>query len=231
MPFYGNITFAVGANICFISYCPQVSLQQFSHFCGANILNDRWIITAAHCTDGSSPGSVTSVTSRITRTGPGREYDSAQIIVHEDYSSFSFANDISLIQTTDAMIIDDTARGVCAPSASNDYAGSQLTTSGWGTTSFGGPSSMELLYANVIGMSNSDCNSDYPGQITDDMICCDSPFFRDACQGDSGGPLVFNNGGTFELVGLVSWGNGCATNPGVYARVSVFLQWIADNAV
>ena len=89
---------------------------------------------------------------------------------------------------------------------------------------------MELLYANVVGMSNAACSFDYPGDITDAMICCDSPFFRDACQGDSGGPLVFNNGGSFELVGLVSWGAGCATNPGVYTRVTLFLGWIAANA-
>lgn len=46
----------------------------------------------------------------------------------------------------------------------------------------------------------------------------------DACQGDSGGPLVAD----YKLVGVVSWGKGCATNPGVYARVSYVRNWIRN---
>ena len=60
-------------------------------------------------------------------------------------------------------------------------------------------------------------------------------YHRDACQGDSGGPLVFKRGpsgeGLFELVGIVSWGNGCGTRPGVYNRVTHMLSWIAENAL
>lgn len=63
----------------------------------------------------------------------------------------------------------------------------------------------------------------YPG-----MICANAtnpP--RDACQGDSGGPLVADG----YLVGIVSWGEGCAdaAYPGVYTRVSEYALWIMKH--
>merc|ERR1712142_461429 len=49
----------------------------------------------------------------------------------------------------------------------------------------------------------------------------------DACQGDSGGLLTVAENGKYVLVGVVSYGSGCATEqPGVYARVQGFLPWM-----
>ncbi|TRY84523.1 hypothetical protein DNTS_001284 [Danionella cerebrum] len=71
------------------------------------------------------------------------------------------------------------------------------------------------------------CHNSYPGMITDTMFCAGYlEGGKDSCQGDSGGPVVCNG----ELQGIVSWGYGCAQkdNPGVYGKVCVFSQWIAD---
>ena len=78
------------------------------------------------------------------------------------------------------------------------------------------------------------CGNDYASSgytITDGMICAGEAG-KDSCQGDSGGPMVgTNKAGETVLVGVVSWGIGCAQEgyPGVYARVAYFLDWLQET--
>ncbi len=54
----------------------------------------------------------------------------------------------------------------------------------------------------------------------------------DTCQGDSGGPLMmFTVSNQWVLVGLTSFGNGCAerSSSGVYTRIAAFEDWIRMN--
>jgi trypsin len=74
------------------------------------------------------------------------------------------------------------------------------------------------------------CNSDtsYEGYLTENMFCAGYLDGRkDGCQGDSGGPLIVDN----TLVGIVSWGNGCAQEnfPGVYTKVQNYASWITET--
>ena len=65
--------------------------------------------------------------------------------------------------------------------------------------------------------------------IDDSMICAAEPD-KDTCQGDSGGPLFRLYKGTYYLIGVTSWGYGCAGDtPGVYSRVSS-VAWVSSVA-
>ena len=66
-------------------------------------------------------------------------------------------------------------------------------------------------------------------EVTSLAICAGSGG-KDACLGDSGGPLVWSDEQNHQsyLIGVVSWGEGCGRPeyPGVYTRVTEFLDWI-----
>lgn len=90
--------------------------------------------------------------------------------------------------------------------------------------------SSETLRAAIVPIVNQAyCNKQYDGAITPRMICAGiQEGGKDSCQGDSGGPLVDENNGNLRLVGVVSFGRGCAqpNYPGVYARVTSVRKWI-----
>ena len=78
-------------------------------------------------------------------------------------------------------------------------------------------------------VSRTSCNQAYFNGVTVNMFCAGyAEGGKDSCQGDSGGPMV---NPYKQLIGVVSWGVGCARPnlPGVYTRVSRYLTWISTN--
>lgn len=63
------------------------------------------------------------------------------------------------------------------------------------------------------------------------QLCAGGEAEKDSCRGDSGGPLMFQQNGVWVAAGIVSFGVKCGTQgvPGVYTRVSQYMDWITKN--
>uniref|UniRef100_A0A673UGJ4 Transmembrane protease serine 5 n=1 Tax=Suricata suricatta TaxID=37032 RepID=A0A673UGJ4_SURSU len=168
--------------------------------------------------------------------GPHQEAAVERIIPHPLYSTQNHDYDIALLQLRTPLNFSDTVGAVCLPAEEQHFPrGSQCWVSGWGHTHPSHAHNSDTLRDTAVPLLGTRlCNSScmYGGALTPRMLCAGHADGRaDACQGDSGGPLVCRDGGTWHLVGVVSWGRGCAEphHPGVYAKVSKFLDWIRDT--
>lgn len=211
------------------------SLQRGGHFCGASLIADRWVVTAAHCVVGEKvKGLKVWVGGHdLRRKDQGETAKVKKIYIHPNYSEKTDRNDIALIELK-APIGTNIPRAVVASSQTtnqNAKPGKIATVSGWGALSENGASPKVLHQVKLPIVSNSECNSPaaYGGEVAGTQICAGlRQGGKDSCYGDSGGPLWVTKQGKAHLVGVVSWGEGCAQprKYGVYTRVANFKGWI-----
>lgn len=208
-------------------------------FCGGSVYNDLWVITAAHCTHGSSPSEIevlynmwdwksSSATQIIQKSV-------VQIIEHPQYNTATLDNDIALIRVSSP--VDLSLPGimpVCLPSSTDSFTNQNAIVTGWGTLSSGGDQPNKNHEVTVPIRTQSECIDSYGSEFTTStMICAGFPTGgSDSCQGDSGGPLTVDVGGQHHLAGVVSWGYGCADAGyyGVYTNVPNYITFIKNNA-
>uniref|UniRef100_A0A8C9FE76 Transmembrane serine protease 5 n=1 Tax=Pavo cristatus TaxID=9049 RepID=A0A8C9FE76_PAVCR len=147
-----------------------------------------------------------------------------RVISHPLYNDNSLDYDIALMKLRVPLNFSDTIGALCLlPSHQDLLPGTPCWVSGWGYT--------RPDQALVPLISTQRCNSScmYAGELTARMLCAGYPQGKiDACQGDSGGPLVCQDELAWRLVGIVSWGRGCAqpNRPGVYTNVAQLLPWV-----
>merc|ERR1712029_371691 len=186
----------------------QVSLRTIgalgsTHFCGGSIISDSWIVTASHCCAGQIPATMHVVAGGIKLNnfeGEEENRNVAHIIKNPNYDSSRYENDICLLQLTEPLEWSEFIQPIALPEPMQQTAEGTMIT--------------------VTGW----------GTLVEGGFQLPNVLHKDSCQGDSGGPFFLNEEGNQTLLGVVSWGIGCARQgyPGVYAEVSYFIDWIEE---
>lgn len=209
------------ASIADHSYAVYLATPEGFPYCGGTLVARTKVITAAHCVVGKQAKEVVVVAGREDKeSSAGAEVKLAELWVHPDYADVRSGNDIAVL--TLAKRLDYKTLELAGAADVELYkAGTLTTVLGWGRTAENGPPSRFLLQATVPVIDDAGCRTSYSAFSAQAMMCAGLPEGGvDTCQGDSGGPLVVAG----KLVGITSWGEGCALpgKPGVYTRVSSY---------
>ncbi|XP_076456095.1 trypsin delta-like [Babylonia areolata] len=206
------------------------------HICGGTMVKNTagvyYFVTAAHCLDRAARFYTLScsIHDRLGSNPYKQTFTLSSYINHESYNSNTFANDISIMVLANQPTENNYFQGACIASRSY-FGGETAWVMGWGTLTEGGSSPRTLQEVSKPILTDTECRSAYGSSFDSSTMMCSGLLGvggKDACQGDSGGPMVSYRNGAWELVGVVSWGYGCArpSYPGVYADVYNLRSWI-----
>lgn len=215
------------------------------------------ILTAGHCIvldDGRNQ--LRPLNSYYVRAGnvvqksqQGQFLRVKHVVMHPDVGAFKinefYKNDIAIIFADGEFILNWNVHPIALPWQGQPLQAQYVTVTGWGYGRDGNSRKLAglLKVVNLPIVDQKTCQSQYNGEVggvPGDQLISDKHFCAgfmqggiDTCHGDSGGPATALYRGTMYLAGLVNWGKGCARAgfPGVYAKMSSYVDWVAEESI
>ncbi|XP_045024532.1 trypsin-1 isoform X2 [Daphnia magna] len=224
------------------SWPSMVALLMYNRqFCGGSLIDSIHVVTAAHCVVSFSARNISKlrVALGMHSLRPVKDPQVTKTVLrvayHNDFNAETFYNDIALLTLDSPVVFTPTISPICLPpnDSSDQHAYRKTVAIGWGAPTENGTQANVLQQITILTMTNAECRNRFDGVVTsgiaDHMICASYPG-KDTCTGDSGGPLLVQDmpGAKWIQIGIISWGIGCADPdfPGVYTRISSFVDWI-----
>lgn len=246
------------ANYSFTPFMVSLQVNRgggYVHSCGGSIIEDNFVLTAAHCVEGQSANSLAVYHGSGSLIAGGFRYQIAEIFMHRDYSRFiPYENDIALLYVPNLYGVEPVQLA-----SEGFYNGLFLNTEveliGWGHYDRFNNNPSNLLFGILNFLPPLECQNYYFNAtfswggttvdyrwITERNVCAgvNSFYGQQPCHGDSGGPLMVFNGSRYVQIGITSFGEpnnpaqgllGCGVNgePAVFTRVGNFIPWISQT--
>ena len=165
----------------------QASLQENNvHRCGATLISNSWLVTAAHCFINANDPRQWNVSVGLLLSDPQTKRGIRNIIIHEDYCYPAHDHDIAVVKLSSPVLNTSTIWRVCLPGATYTFPpNSDVVVTGWGSLKSDGSMPNILQKGTIKIIDNRTCNKEemYSGVIKPGMLC--AGFLEgkvDACQ-------------------------------------------------